>query len=110
MSRGGDPLIRQSAERLADLLTAELHPQQVTEKVVSSLQELQSPTHDLVINYPLQRYYQRTAVHLAAGKGLWQCLEVLLKNGGEIYALFINKSCLKNKRCNTDLPKLVSIT
>ena len=93
MSRGGDPLIRQSAERLSDLLTAELHPQQVTEKVISTLQELQSPTQEQVINYPLQRHNQRTAVHLAAGKGLWQCLEVLLKNGGE-NSLFINTSLL----------------
>ena len=84
MSRSGDRL-KQRAERLADVLTAELHPQQASEKLISTLQEqsLSTPP-DQVINFRLPRQNSRTAVHLAAGKGLWQCLEVLLKNGGEM--------------------------
>ena len=35
-----------------------------------------------LINYPIQRYNGRTAVHLAASNGLYDCLELLLKSGG----------------------------
>lgn len=38
---------------------------------------------DKLINYPIQRYNGRTAVHLAASNGLFDCLELLLKSGGE---------------------------
>jgi len=36
-----------------------------------------------LINYPIQRYNGRTAVHLAASNGLFDCLELLLKSGGK---------------------------
>ena len=36
-----------------------------------------------VINCSIQRYNGRTAVHLAASNGLFDCLELLLKSGGE---------------------------
>ena len=36
-----------------------------------------------VVNSPMQRYNGRTAVHLAASKGLLGCLELLLQSGGE---------------------------
>ena len=35
-----------------------------------------------VIDYAIQRYNGRTPVHLAASNGLWECLDILLKNGG----------------------------
>lgn len=38
---------------------------------------------DKLINYPIQRYNGRTTVHLAATNGLFDCLELLLKSGGE---------------------------
>lgn len=38
---------------------------------------------DKLINYPIQRHNGRTAVHLAASNGLFDCLELLLKYGGE---------------------------
>ena len=41
-----------------------------------------------LINYPIQRYSGQTSVHLAATNGLWECLEVLLNNGG-MYLIFI---------------------
>ena len=77
--------LKQRAEELADLLAAEHHPQQASEKLISILQEVQRSDKplDQVINYRLPRQNSRTSVHLAASKGLWQCLEVLLKNGGE---------------------------
>ena len=36
-----------------------------------------------MINCSIQRYNGRTAVHLAASNGLFDCLELLLKSGGE---------------------------
>ena len=35
-----------------------------------------------LINYPIQRYSGRTSVHLAVANGFWECLEILLNNGG----------------------------
>ena len=37
---------------------------------------------DKLINYPIQRYNGRTAVHLAANNGFYDCLDLLLKYGG----------------------------
>ena len=37
-----------------------------------------------VANYPIQRYYGRTLVHVAAFNGLPQYLDQLLKNGGTV--------------------------
>ncbi len=37
-----------------------------------------------VVNYPIQRYYGRTLVHVAAFNGLPQYLDQLLKNGGTV--------------------------
>jgi ankyrin repeat protein len=37
-----------------------------------------------LINYPIQRFNGRTAVHLAASNGLYDCLELLLNSGGEL--------------------------
>ena len=86
MSRSGaDQQLKQRADSLAALLSVEQHPQVASEKLLKSLQELpQGTTQAQVINCPLQRQNSRTAVHLAASKGLWQCLEVLLKNGGNV--------------------------
>ena len=46
-----------------------------------------------LINYPIQRYNGRTAVHLAASNGLYDCLELLLKSGGESLPLGIKTPC-----------------
>lgn len=78
---------KRQTERVSTLLTTDQYPQQV-EQLIECLQEVQgygsSQLHlDGVINQPLARYNGRTSVHLAASKGLWQCLEVLLKHGGE---------------------------
>ncbi len=35
-----------------------------------------------LINFPIQRYNGRTAVHLASNNGMYDCLELLLKSGG----------------------------
>ena len=40
-----------------------------------------------LINYPVQRYNGRTAVHLAASSGLLDCLGLLLKSGGKFVVL-----------------------
>ena len=87
----GEPQLKQCAETLATLLAAE---PPAADKLVSTLQELPlSTTPEQVVNYRLPRQSSRTAVHLAASKGLWQCLEVLLKHGGE-YWLFVLKQAL----------------
>ena len=85
MSRSVDPQLKQRAETLSALLTAEHHPQVASEKLSQTLRELRErSTQERVINFRLPRQNSRTAVHLAASKGLWQCLEILLKNGGKI--------------------------
>ena len=98
MSRSGDQQLKQSAESLAALLlTAEQHSQQLaSEKLISSLQDLAPRiTPEQAVNYHLPRHNSRTVVHLAVSRGLWQCLEVLLKNGGTMYKmLFANKLTL----------------
>ena len=75
---------KRQTDRIIALLTADQHSKQV-EQLIECLQEVQSPQLrlDRFINHPLSRYNGRTPVHLAASKGLWQCLEVLLKHGGE---------------------------
>ena len=80
MSRSGDSQLRQRAETLATLLTSDQHPQSISDKVTGTLQQF--PQQEEIINYKNTRQNGRTAVHLAASKGLWQSLEVLLKNGG----------------------------
>ena len=36
-----------------------------------------------VVNFPIERYNNRTVVHLAASKGQLECLILLLKSGGK---------------------------
>lgn len=84
MSRKDDPQLKHRAETLAAILTAEHHPQVASEKLSQTLRELgEKSTQEQVINFRLPRQNSRTAVHLAASKGLWQCLEILLKTGGK---------------------------
>ena len=40
-----------------------------------------------IINTPIRKLNNRTPVHLAVIHGLWECLDILLKNGGIKYAL-----------------------
>ena len=82
MSRIGDPQLKQRAEALATLLSSDQHPQSISDEVTAALQQLPQTQLEAVINYRNTRQNGRTAVHLAACKGLWQSLEVLLKNGG----------------------------
>lgn len=46
-----------------------------------ALVEIKQP--ERLINYPIPRYNGRTTLHLAASKGLFDFLELLLKYGGE---------------------------
>lgn len=52
-------------------------------KVALNEFEQQGLQKEKLINYPIQRYNGRTAVHLAASNGLFDCLELLLKFGGK---------------------------
>ena len=81
MSRIGDSQLKQRAEALATILTSKDHPQKILESVVAYLQQGERQAE--VINCPTSRQNGRTAVHLAASEGLWQSLEVLLKNEGQ---------------------------
>ena len=51
-------------------------------KMQMEFQELGFEVEEL-INAPLSQYKKRTAIHLAAYNGLSDCLELLLKSGGE---------------------------
>lgn len=82
---GYSELLRQSSGRLGYLMTTNPHEGQ-TDHLKQTLTGIEQAGQSLekVINYPLQRYNGRTPVHLAASNGLWECLEILLKNGGEL--------------------------
>ena len=72
----------QAAARLGYLLNEPVLNQRV-ELLQQTLDEYDSQK-DKIINSPIQRHYGRTAVHLAAGNGLFDCLELLLSYGGEL--------------------------
>ena len=99
MAKAGDAhQLKQRVEALAAVLTAEQNEHKIWERLVSTLQELPQQTKQDVVNYPRQS--GRTAVHLAASRGLWECLEVLLKNGGyciDLYLVF--RYTYKPKTC-----------
>lgn len=82
---GYSELLRQSSIRLGYLMTSNPYEGQ-TDQLKLTLTETEHAGQPLnkVINYPLQRYNGRTPVHLAASNGLWECLEILLKDGGEL--------------------------
>ena len=75
--------IRQSSEKLGILMNAQPYDGQ-TERLKQFLNEFERVglPPDKVINYGIQRYNGRTPVHLAAANGLWECLDLMLKNGG----------------------------
>jgi serine/threonine protein kinase/ankyrin repeat protein/GTPase SAR1 family protein len=74
--------VRKLAEGLGTVLSAE--PSESQKQVFDQYMEMALNQHCLekVINFPIQRYSGRTLVHIAADKGLHECLEELLKNGG----------------------------
>ena len=82
---GYSEFLRQSSGRLGYLMTTNPHEGQ-TDHLKQALTGIEQAGQSLekVINFPLQRYNGRTPVHLAASNGLWECLEILLKNGGEL--------------------------
>ena len=67
-------------ERLGFLLNSGTIEQ--LKQALAEFQQIGLQTEKL-INYPIQRYNGRTTVHLAASNGLFDCLELLLKSGGE---------------------------
>ena len=69
--------IEQEAERLCAIL----HQREALTRFI----ERANVNKRQIINRPVRRYNGCTAVHLAASKGLWECLEVLLKNGGKLH-------------------------
>lgn len=73
----------QYADRLGCVLNQE-EPQLLSvRELLSAVEQDGSPEEAKhVVNYPLQKHGGRTSVHLAAGSGLWECLELLLKKGG----------------------------
>ena len=73
--------IRYRSERLANLLNSPPFPGQADE-VKRYLSEFGSVGSGGLINYQIQRYNGRTAVHIAASNGLFECLEELLRLGG----------------------------
>ena len=75
--------LRQSSELLGNLMNSLPYEGQ-TEDLKRYMQEFEQTGQPVerLINHPIQRYNGRTPVHLAASNGLWECLEILLKNGG----------------------------
>ena len=77
--------LRQSSEGLANLMNTPPYAGQADDlkRYLSDYSSFGLPVARL-INYGIPRYNGRTAVHLAASNGLFECLEELLKLGGEL--------------------------
>lgn len=75
-------MARQYADRLASILSQEGAQLSSVRDLLSAVEQDGSLETKQVVNHPLQRYSGRTAVHIAAANGMWECLELLLKNGG----------------------------
>lgn len=73
-------------ERLGFLLNSGTIDQ--LKQALADFEQIGGLQPEKLINYPIQRYNGRTAVHLAASNGLFDCLELLLKSGGMLI-----KSC-----------------
>lgn len=80
--------LRHSSERLANILNLSPFPGQ-TEELKRFLSECSSKGFSMpgLINYQIPRYHGRTVVHIAANNGLFECLEELLRLGGEARTL-----------------------
>ena len=77
--------IRYSSEKLANILNHPPFPGQADE-LKHFLSECTSNgpfSLAALINYQIPRYHGRTVVHIAANNGLFECLEELLRLGGE---------------------------
>ena len=81
--------LRASSERLGYLMNSAPYVEQ-TDHLKHYLQEFEQTGQPVkkVIDYAIQRYNGRTPVHLAASNGLWECLDVLLNNGGIVLPHF----------------------
>ena len=77
-----DKTTRQYADRLANILSKETALPSSVRELLNAVEQDGSLEAKQVINHPQQRHGGRTAVHIAANNGLWECLELLLKNGG----------------------------
>lgn len=87
MESASDHDIAVALEKLEDLL---VHRQGSIHQMKMLLNEFEQSglqKGGLLVNHPIQRYNGRTAVHLAADKGMDQCLELLLKSGGKLIPL-----------------------
>ena len=86
--------LRASSERLGYLMNTSPYVEQ-TDHLKQYLQEFEQTGQPVkkVIDYPIQRYNGRTPVHLAASNGLWECLDVLLTNGGIAYCINTTYNC-----------------
>ena len=82
MSRDGAQIIRQCAERLGILMNSGSQQTEHLKQYLADLERQGLPL-DKLINYGIQRYNGRTPVHLAAANGLWEGLDLMLKNGGQ---------------------------
>lgn len=51
------------------------------------LNSVDEGTTKSLINYPIEKFLGRTLVHLAAGKGCWESLDLFLNSGGKILQL-----------------------
>ena len=76
-------MARQYADRLGCVLNQEEPQLSSVKELLSVVEQDGSLEAKQIVNYPLQNHGGRTSVHLAAGSGLWESLELLLQKGGE---------------------------
>ena len=82
MARSGD--IAKHAEILSGFIMYDRVSQEAhVECLAEFLQPFSLEAQCRIINHKLERYHGRTAVHLAAARGLHLPLQYLLKQGGE---------------------------
>ena len=75
-------IISQIVDRLVLHLRGGDDPEPLRQELDSS--EQLNLSKESVVNFPIERYDNRTVVHFAASQGLVDCLTLLLKSGGTI--------------------------
>ena len=88
--------IRYSSEKLANILNHPPFPGQADE-LKRFLSECSANGFSLaeLINYKIPRYHGRTVVHISANNGLFECLEELLRLGGEYMTYGVLRLCFR---------------
>lgn len=76
--------LRKASERLGELFYGQMPTKSQLSKLEDFLKEHDETTTAKIINYPIEIYGKKTAVHLATKCGSHPCLTSLLEHGGKV--------------------------